>query len=51
MDTKNKALLASLFLFDGLDFFTLDSGESISSCCPVKNYSSGEKIMLHDNAD
>ena len=51
MDTKNKALLASLFLFDSLDFFTLDSGESISSCCPVKHYSSGEKIMLHDNAD
>ena len=51
MDTNNKALLASLFLFDGLDFFTLDSGESISSFCPVKNYSSGEKIMLHDNAD
>ena len=51
MDTNNKALLASLFLFDGLDFFTLDSGESISSCCPVKNYSSDEKIMLHDNSD
>ena len=51
MDTNNKALLASLFLFDGLNFFTLDSGESISSCCHVKNYSSNEKIMLHDNSD
>lgn len=51
MDTKNKALLASLFLFDSLDLFTLDLEERISSCCHVKNYASGEKIMLHDNAD
>lgn len=51
MDTKNKTLLASLFLFEGLDFSTLDFGECISSCCAVKNYSSDEKIMLHDNKD
>lgn len=51
MDTKNKALLASLFLFDGLDFFALDLGECISLFCTVKEYSAGEKIMLRDSSD
>ncbi len=46
MNDTVTSLLKSLFIFEGLEFESLDSDYKITSCCLIKKYEAGNPIIL-----